>query len=296
MPISLVNADLSKKAFIFEVGTNHPGEIGPLTSLIKPEFSVLLNVQDAHIGNFRDSNELLEEKLQIFTTLQNNQSRISHDELRLEGHQFGCREGNDAQLISVNDSHCTINLFGRLVTAEMPATGLHNALTMAAALLTSELLGKKVEDHVILPADSHPRGRGNRSFVNGIEVIDDSYNANPTSMMASLRTQLDRGISGKNVAVIGEMLELGDESAQKHKEILQMLRNFDRVFLVGGVFSSLIAENEKNIFSVHSAAGKNLARDIRNEINEGDTILVKGSNKIFWSNNFVAKLCANLEV
>ena len=295
VPISLVNADLSKKAFVFEVGTNHPGEIGPLTSLIKPEFSVLLNVQDAHIGNFRDSRELLNEKLQIFTTLQNNQSRISHDELGLKGHQFGYKEGSDAQLISVNDNHCLINLFGRLVKVEMPVGGVHNALTMAAALLTSELLGKKVEDHLILPADSHPRGRGNKSYVKGIEVIDDSYNANPTSMMASLRTQLDRGTSGKNVAVIGEMLELGDESVQKHKEILQMLRNFDRVFLVGDVFSPLIAENDKKSFSVYSTADENLAREIRSEINEGDTILVKGSNKIFWSHNFVAELCKRLE-
>ena len=295
VPISLVNADLSKKAFVFEVGTNHPGEIGPLTSLIKPEFSVLLNVQDAHIGNFRDSRELLNEKLQIFTTLQNNQSRISHDELGLKGHQFGYKEGSDAQLISVNDNHCLINLFGRQVTVEMPVGGVHNALTMAATLLTSELLGKKVEDHLILPADSHPRGRGNKSYVKGIEVIDDSYNANPTSMMASLRTQLDRGTSGKNVAVIGEMLELGDESVQKHKEILQMLRNFDRVFLVGDVFSPLIAENDKKSFSVYSTADENLAREIRSEINEGDTILVKGSNKIFWSHNFVAELCKRLE-
>jgi len=295
VPISLVNADLSKKAFVFEVGTNHPGEIGPLTSLIKPEFSVLLNVQDAHIGNFRDSRELLNEKLQIFTTLQNNQSRISHDELGLKGHQFGYKEGSDAQLISVNDNHCLINLFERLVKVEMPVGGVHNALTMAAALLTSELLGKKVEDHLILPADSHPRGRGNKSYVKGIEVIDDSYNANPTSMMASLRTQLDRGTSGKNVAVIGEMLELGDESVQKHKEILQMLRNFDRVFLVGDVFSPLIAENDKKSFSVYSTADENLAREIRSEINEGDTILVKGSNKIFWSHNFVAELCKRLE-
>ena len=189
VPISLINADLSKKAFVFEVGTNHPGEIGPLTSLIKPEFSVLLNVQDAHIGNFRGSTELLREKLDIFTPQQNIQSRISHDELGLEGYQFGLREGSDAQLISVNDNYCVINLFGRPVKAEMPASGVHNALTVAAALLTSELLGKKVEDHVILPDDSHPRGRGNKSYVNGIEVIDDSYNANPTSMMASLRTQ-----------------------------------------------------------------------------------------------------------
>ena len=294
VPISLVNADLSEKAFVFEVGTNHPGEIGPLTSLIKPKFSVLLNVQDAHIGNFRDSTELLNEKLQIFKTLQNNQSRISHDELGLMGHQFGYKEGSNAQLISVNDNHCLINLFGRLVTVEMPVGGVHNALTMAAALLTSELIGEKVEDHMILPADSHPRGRGNKSYVKGIEVIDDSYNANPTSMMASLRTQLDRGTSGKNVAVIGEMLELGDESVQKHKEILQMLGNFDRVFLVGGVFSTLMAENDKKIFSVYSTADKNLARDIRNEINEGDTILVKGSNKIFWSHNFVAELCKRL--
>ena len=296
VPISLVNADLSKKAFVFEVGTNHPGEIGPLTSLIKPEFSVLLNVQDAHIGNFRGSTELLNEKRQIFTTIQNNQCKITHDELGLEGYQFGLREGSDAQLISVNDNYCEINLFGRPVTAEMPVSGIHNALTAAAALLTSELLGKKVEDHVILPDDSHPRGRGNKLYVNGIEVIDDSYNANPSSMMASLRTQLDRETSGKNVAVIGEMLELGDESVQKHEELLQVLKNFDRVFLVGDVFSTLIAEHDKKSFSVCSKADKNLAREIRNETNEGDTILVKGSNKIFWSHNFVAELCKRLEV
>ena len=75
-----------------------------------------------------------------------------------------------------------------------------------------------------------------------------------------------------------------------------MLRNFDRVFLVGSVFSTLIAEHDKKSFSVYSTADKNLARDIRKEINEGDTILVKGSNKIFWSHNFVAELCKRLEV
>ena len=125
-------------------------------------------------------------------------------------------------------------------------SGVHNAT--AAALLTSELLGHKVKDHVILTDSSHPRGRGNKSHVNGIEVIDDSYNANPTSMMASLQTQLDRGTSGKKVAVIGEMLELGHESVQKHKELLQVLKNFDRVFLVGDVFSTLIAEHDKRVF------------------------------------------------
>ena len=75
-----------------------------------------------------------------------------------------------------------------------------------------------------------------------------------------------------------------------------MLKNFDRVFLVGGVFSTLIAEHDKKSFSVYSTADKNLAQDIRNEANEGDTILVKGSNKIFWSHNFVAELCKRLEV
>jgi UDP-N-acetylmuramoyl-tripeptide--D-alanyl-D-alanine ligase len=115
-------------------------------------------------------------------------------------------------------------------------------------------------------------------------------------MMAALRTQLDRGTSGKNVAVIGEMLELGDESVQKHEELLQVLKNFDRVFLVGDVFSTLITEHDKKSFSVCSKADKNLARDIRNETNKGDTILVKGSNKIFWSHNFVAELCKRLEV
>ena len=161
---------------------------------------------------------------------------------------------------------------GRPVTAEMPVSGVHNALTLAAALLTSEMLDEKVKDHVILTDSSHPRGRGNKSHVNGIEVIDDSYNANPTSMMASLRTQLDRGIRGKNIAVIGEMLELGDGSEQKHKEILRVLRNFDRVFLVGNVFSPLIAENERKSFSVHSDADKNLVRDNRKELNERDTL------------------------
>ena len=175
--------------------------------MIKPEFSVLLECPRCPYREFSWSTELLNEKRQIFTTIQNNQCKITHDELGLEGYQFGLREGSDAQLISVNDNYCEINLFGRPVTAEMPVSGVHNALT-AAALLTSELLGKKVEDHVILPDDSHPRGRGNKLYVNGIEVIDDSYNANPSSMMASLRTQLDRGTSGKNVAVIGEMLEL----------------------------------------------------------------------------------------
>ena len=92
------------------------------------------------------------------------------------------------------------------------------------------------------------------------------------------------------------MLELGDESVQKHEELLQVLKNFDRVFLVGDVFSTLIAEHDKKSFSVCSKADKNLARDIRKEINEGDTILVKGSNKIFWSHNFVAELCKRLEV
>ena len=111
-------------------------------------------------------------------------------------------------------------------------------------------------------------------------IIDDSYNANPQSMLAALTYMAQDKSPGRKIAVLGEMHELGDIAATEHKKIEKAFSAFDKIFLVGEGFK------ESANYRWFPEAKNDLIAELGIYVKARDKILVKGSNKVFWANNF----------
>lgn len=297
VPLSLSNTPADTQAAIYEIGTNHPGEVEPLAEMVAPEVAVLLNVHMAHIENFTDRDELFIEKTSIFNVLRDKSLAISEDILQLGyGRTFGESEGADARITFLQGDLATITLMGQRLQAKVPGGGLHRAKTLAATLLTCHLLGRDLTQACNLPPDTIPDGRGNVHRFGTVTLIDDSYNANPDSMQAALSGFADLEGPNYKIAVIGEMLELGEASAAAHMEQAPYLRGLDAVFCVGEGAQALAGAIDANW---HAKAGPELCAQVTSTLDErppgNAAIIVKGSNRVFWSSGFVQRLVDELD-
>ena len=293
VPLSLLNSPFDDKpCFTFEIGTNNPGEIGPLTRLVCPDIAVLLNVHNAHIGNFGSHKDLAKEKLDIFKAAGANSSLVCEEGLEQnvsrKCYTFGYGSGCDAQIIEVTKDSMTLKLFKEKLAAKIPGGGKHRSLTLGAVILVQKLLGQDISKALSLTADSIPSGRGNEIETSQIRIIDESYNANPTSMISALETFQKDSLSGRRVLVLGEMLELGPAAKLEHRNIANTFENFDKVFTIG--------EGFKNISDTdwRPEADEKFLEELKRMLLPGDSVLVKGSNKVFWAKNFVGRLISLL--
>jgi len=293
VPLSLVNAPPHASACVFEVGTNHPGEIAPLANMVEPTIAVVLNVHNAHIQNFKDSAELITEKLSIFNNIRNISNRICEEKVanKVTGgaRTFGYDPASDAHVISLTGDLMHAQVLGQTVTANVPGGGAHRAQTLLAALLTTALLDHDLAAACDLPSTLLPSGRGNLITVNGIDIVDDSYNANPSSMAAAIKAFLQQsGPDCRRIALLGEMAELGDVGPDAHTEIAQSFTEFDDVIAIGAAFEHSGAPHW------YSAADDTLLEHLCTLLDTGDRVLVKGSNSVFWSQRFVERLTERL--
>ncbi len=287
VPLSLANAPASSAASVFEIGTNHPGEIAPLARMVTPDVAVLLNVHRAHIENFPSWDALKQEKVSIFNGLNDKTKAIYEDGLGLRGGlSFGFGEAADARVVAVAGDRAQLEFHGRTLSARVPGGGRHRALTVAATLLVCHLCNRDLEAALDLPADLVPAGRGNIVDTPAARLIDDSYNANPDSMAAALETLASW--PGRKIAVLGEMLELGAAAAEAHADLAPLLADVDAVFCVGEGMRALEAALPRVRWCAE--ADDALLEEICGALNGECTVLMKGSNRVFWSRQFFARL------
>lgn len=306
VPLSLANAWQQAPAWIFEVGTSYPGEIKPLTEMVQPDLAILLNVHNAHIENFTSRDALIEEKAAIFSTLPGTGLRVVHDELGMPGYRFGYDHDSEARITAIHGDTMTLSLFGEPLTARVPGGGAHRALTLSACVLAAKLLDLDVGPALSLDDAIVPRGRGDLHHRNGVEVVDDSYNANPNSMKAALSAFLAEPASGRRYACLGDMRELGDESAVAHRELLESIADdpaLHGMVLVGPAMQQAWSEMEtegasrehrERVLATYGGLTPDTAADLVAKLEPGDRVLVKGSNRVFWAEGFVDQLLAQL--
>lgn len=316
VPLSLANAWNAAPAWVFEVGTSFPGEIAPLTAMVQPDLAILLNVHNAHIENFPSRQALIEEKSQIFSTVGARGLRVVHDELALPGFGFGWLPDSQARILDIQGETLSLSLFGEKLVARIPGGGVHRGLTLSACLLAMKLLDMDLQSGLALDTDAVPAGRGNRHVSAGIEVVDDSYNANPASMNAAISAFLagpeaegaiQPRAQGRNLVILGDMRELGAESDQAHANILSRLAHEPTVHgivlvgeqmakalagLRGGPEEGLLASRLLGCFD---QCGSALMQQVTQTLETGDRVLVKGSNRVFWAHGFVDNLLEQLQ-
>lgn len=286
VPLSLLNAPLSDKPAVFEIGTSSPGEIEPLASMVAPSVAVVLNVGVAHAENFPDHAALRKEKLSIFNSLQDKSNSVWEYSLGLDqGLSFGSAPAADVSLRSLEGDRAEILVCGERVSARVPGGGEHRAWTLCAVLACCRLLDVPLSSALELGGEVVPGGRGNVLQAGGRVIIDDSYNANPDSMQHALDAFVARPEVHK-VYVIGEMLELGEPGPEAHATIAARLAGQTAV-LVGESFAEPARAHGLEWFE---RADEALLKRVEALCPTGSAVIVKGSNRVFWQHDFVARL------
>ncbi|MDE0366470.1 MAG: Mur ligase family protein [Gammaproteobacteria bacterium] len=301
VPLSLARTPRDATTAVYEIGTNHPGEIAPLSELVRPTVAVVLNVHPAHAEFFADANRLRKEKLSIHKGLEEQGHLVVYESVTLDGLPsnlrtitFGAGRGCRVRLLGEDSGLAKFRVDGRNLSARVPGGGLHRARLIGAVLGVLSALGRDHEPALELPETLIPAGRGNVRVAGGVTVVDDSYNANPESMKAALE-QL-AGASGRKVAILGEMLELGEEGPSYHAGLATWCERLDRVVAVGDGMRPLferLQANQRWLWC--SKADDALSDSLADELQVGDRVLVKGSNRVFWVHGFVTRLCDALE-
>ncbi len=286
LPLSLLNAPDDSQYIILEMGMSNFGEIEFLAKIVRPEISIITNVGAAHLGNFNSIEEIAKAKAEIFihtksivilnkedkfyeylldrTNLYRNISKVI---------SVGSK-GTDVVLVSYGSGHAQVSIHDTKYEFLIP--NLHLAQNSLLALSVIHALCLDMQVSIKGLNNFTPQeGRGNIITKNGITIINDTYNANPPSMKAALKSLSD--FDGRKVAVIGDMLELGDKARELHEELAQTIEQYkiDVVITIGS--------NMKHLFDIlpHYRRGNHFrivrGADILRNVRKGDVVLIKGS-------------------
>lgn len=298
VPLSLARTPADAAAAVYEIGTNHPGEIEPLARLARPDVAVLLNVHPAHIENFGTLSAIRREKSTIADGLPDAGGTfvcppaIARD-ARVPSLTFADHPGADVQLLDSAGGVARLETPAGRFECSVPGGGPHRAMSICALAAVLCALDLPLERLHRLAGENLPRGRGNRLATGGVTVIDDSYNANPASMAATLDAFAAE--PGRRVAILGDMLELGADAERYHAELARHCGHIHGVFCVGDRIRALYdALPPPRRLGFADGADAAFAQACAMRLCPGDCVLVKGSNGIFWANGFVDALVAAL--
>jgi UDP-N-acetylmuramoyl-tripeptide--D-alanyl-D-alanine ligase len=308
VPLSVSYLGSETEFGVFELGMNNPGEIGPLSNLVQPDIAVITTIAEGHIGHFDSLEQIAREKANIFSGLKNGGSVI----LNCDNPQFtlletlaknkgitkiitvGKTEGAVAQLMeyqeNTNDytSTITANVKGQKLQYQLPLIGEHYAFTSLVVLACVNELGLCINKAAKALATIKPlKGRGLQqkiTLLNGISItlVDDAYNANPASMKAGLNvlsSMTSSSPKARKIAVLGEMLELGDKSPEYHRDLLDAVKNsgVNLVFGAGAEIKHLFDVLPKDLQGGFELKARALVPHILSQLQDGDVLFVKGS-------------------
>jgi UDP-N-acetylmuramoyl-tripeptide--D-alanyl-D-alanine ligase len=295
VPLSLASLPRDAEYGIFEVGMNHFGELRNLVSFVRPHVALITTIAPAHLEFFGNCESIADAKSEIFEGLLPGGAALIPsdnpyaDRLKARARQaqvarivtFGA--GGDAKLISFADEgegmRLKADIMGRVVDCHVGAPGAHIAQNVVGALAAVALLeGDVLNAAAALRNFTALKGRGARFEAGGIAVIDESYNANPASMAAALA--LLAHAKGRKIAVLGDMLEMGEGSALHHAGLAAPVdaNKIDLVFASGAQMKALwdvLPARRRGAYAENSQA---LMPQVLAALQPGDTVLVKGSN------------------
>lgn len=303
VPLSLSRMPADSAFGIFEMGMNHAGELAALTRLVRPHVALITTVAAAHIEFFGSVEAIADAKGEIFEGLEPGGTAIipfdSPYRDRLIAHAkphaaniltFGTGEGADVRALDAISNGSGTMVTARLPDAELTFTlsqpGAHwvsNAMAVLAAVhaMGGDLAaaGLALADFAGLPG----RGAHHRISVGDGEalLIDESYNANPTSMAATLDV-LGKTEATRRIAVLGAMRELGPTSDALHESLAApiLAAGVDYALLVGSGMEPLAKALEGKVESAHWPDASSAGESLRKLLRPGDAILIKGSNAI----------------
>jgi UDP-N-acetylmuramoyl-tripeptide--D-alanyl-D-alanine ligase len=304
VPLSLARMPSDTRYGVFEMGMNHAGELAELTQLVRPHVAIVTTIASAHREFFDSEEAIADAKGEIFAGLEPGGTAIipfdSPYRDRLIGHAlpyaahivtFGRGEGADVRAVDVVDSDA-----GQMIVASLPGVELNftlsqrgdhwvsNAMAVLAAVQAAG--GDLAAAGLALGDMGGLAGRGAQHRLTTADggaavLIDESYNANPASMAATLAV-LGKTDAVRRIAVLGEMRELGENSGALHVALAEhiMAANVNLVHLFGPAMSVLAKALEGKVETVHAASAESVLDVLSSDLRGGDVILIKGSNAV----------------
>lgn len=304
VPLTLARMPRSSSFGVFEIGMNHAGEITPLVSMVRPHVAIITTIAASHLGNFASLDEIADAKAEIFTGIEPRGSAVICRDTpyfeRLSAAawaagvrsvvSFGRHPDADVRMERVAllaDCCCvTADVLGETVSYRLGLPGEHMAVNSLAVLATAKLTGVDLARAALALSRAAPaKGRGVRerlSIAGGeLLLIDESYNANPASVAAALgllgAAQPPRG--GRRIAVLGDMLELGDRSAELHAGLLEPMdaAKVDVLYAAGPLMANLWARVGENRRGAFAESSEELRDVLLKGLRPGDVVMIKGS-------------------
>lgn len=304
VPLTLSRMPRNAAYGVFEIGMNHSGEITPLVKMVRPHIAIVTIVAASHLGNFNSLDEIAQAKAEIFSGIEKGGTAIINrdseyfDMLAAEAKRCGAKNiigfGKHAQAdvrlerVALHPACCciTADVMGEKVTYKLGMPGEHMALNSLAVLAAVKASGADLARAMLALADAAPaKGRGVQEKLSAADgellLIDESYNANPASMGAALAilAQAKLGKNGRRIAVLGDMLELGQFGPQLHADLAKPidLYGVDVLYAAGPLMRNLWDAVPTAKQGAYAATSLELRHQLLAQLHAGDVVMIKGS-------------------
>ncbi len=298
VPLTVLRAEADTGYLVLEMGARGVGHIARLCSIARPDIGVVLNVGSAHVGEFGNPDTTAVAKGEMVEALDpDGVAILNADDPRTNAMvartaarvlTFG-RAGTvalgDVELDAAGEPTFTLTHADKTVTAHVPQLGAHHAMNAAAAAAVCLAAGidlTTVGERLARASATSPMRMERTQRPDGVLIIDDTYNANPESVAAALRAAMGlRTGERRMVAVLGEMLELGGESAERHRDVGRLASKLgvDLVVAVGEPAWPIAegAESSGTTEVVRADDTEVASQTVSAWLRPGDVVLVKAS-------------------
>ena len=272
LPLTVLNCPADADFLVVEMGTNHPGEIAYLADIASPDVGLISSIGTAHIEFFHTQDGIADEKGTLFARLPPDGFAVlarendRHDRLAAM---------SAAPVVDVSFADAEASVFSEALKVRLP--GRHNVLNALIAFGCARRFGVGLESCIAALKDfTLPGGRWRIVERDGVTFVDDTYNANPTSMIAALETFASLPCDGRRIAVLGDMFELGERAACFHADVGRRAHALalDAVVTVGPLAN-------EGIRGEYACKDADEARTVLSKLlRPGDIVLLKASHGV----------------
>ena len=292
LPLTILDLNENVEVLILEMGTNSPGEIEVLSNIARPNLSVITNIGKGHTLYLKNENEILREKFNITKFFGSKNFLIFNADnkflaekcknLRFKTISFSINSDSDTKGEEISDSYdeFTIRINKEEIRVKIKAAGINNIYNSLSVVAAAKTLN--IEPELIKKGLEEYEGISNRFNIKKIGtnfIINDSYNANPNSMKTAI--QMTNAIFPKltKIAIIGDMLELGDFEEDEHQKIGELLysEKFNEAYIYGSNYKSYLTGINKKISATILAKHKDISNFLDLKKIHNTVILIKGS-------------------
>ena len=286
-PLTLLELREKHQAAVIELGSNHPGEIATLAEITRPDQALVTNIGQAHMEFFKTREKVAAEKLSLFEQVvpkgvifrnQDDSFISGYQRAKTEVVSYSIKKSARVRgrILGLDDRGCATWRLNDSTDIQLQIPGAHNVSNALAAAAVGLYYGLNAQEiKAALEAYRQTDKRMQVVNLGAVKVLNDSYNANPDSMTAAIEALQKMQTTGKCFFVLGDMKELGTQSATLHKQILQKATRSGGVTLVTGPEMIQAATEIEGVRAFHEKY--DLAAYLDKHLQDGDLVLLKGS-------------------